>query len=488
MKKVQLAVIGGGPAGMAAALSAYEKGIRDILVLERDKELGGILNQCIHNGFGLHAFKEELTGPEYAARYVDRIRQEKIPVLLNTMVVDVQGGMPCQITAINRHQGMFRIEAGAVVLAMGCRERARGAMNIPGQRPAGIYSAGTAQRYVNIEGRMPGREVVVLGSGDIGLIMARRMALQGAKVKLVAEIMPYSGGLKRNIVQCLDDFGIPLRLSCTVTEIHGKHRVEGVTVAKVDEKLNPIPGTMERISCDTLLLSCGLIPENELSRGAGAAMDDVTQGPVVNPRLETTAQGIFACGNVLHVHDLVDNVSIEARKAGGFAADYLLKGKEEWGEAARPPIPEKVKSSLPDARDASKQLICIGCPVGCLVTVGKKEDGSLSITGNTCKKGEAYARNEVTAPMRTVTSVIRLAQGQPEKAAGALEDKKEARTVPVKTAGEIPKEKIWECMAQIRKARARAPICVGDVLIENVAGTSVAVVATGNVPAKGQGL
>ena len=330
MKKVQLAVIGGGPAGMAAALSAYEKGIRDILVLERDKELGGILNQCIHNGFGLHAFKEELTGPEYAARYVDRIRQEKIPVLLNTMVVDVQGGMPCQITAMNRHQGMFRIEAGAVVLAMGCRERARGAMNIPGQRPAGIYSAGTAQRYVNIEGRMPGREVVVLGSGDIGLIMARRMALQGAKVKLVAEIMPYSGGLKRNIVQCLDDFGIPLRLSCTVTEIHGKHRVEGVTVAKVDEKLNPIPGTMERISCDTLLLSCGLIPENELSRGAGAAMDDVTQGPVVNPRLETTAQGIFACGNVLHVHDLVDFVTAESMRAGAAAAQYAA-GQEAGG-------------------------------------------------------------------------------------------------------------------------------------------------------------
>lgn len=474
MKKVDLAVIGGGPAGMAAALGAYEKGVRDILILERDKELGGILNQCIHNGFGLHAFKEELTGPEYAARYIDRIRKEKIPALPNTMVVDVQGGSPCLITAMNRQQGMIQIEAGAVVLAMGCRERARGAMNIPGRRPAGIYSAGTAQRYVNMEGRMPGREVVVLGSGDIGLIMARRMALQGAKVKLVAEIMPYSGGLRRNIVQCLDDFGIPLRLSCTVTEIHGKNRVEGVTVAKVDENLKPISGTEERIACDTLLLSCGLIPENELSREAGAEIDEVTQGPVVNTRLETTVPGIFACGNVLHVHDLVDNVSIEARRAGEFAAGYLLNGKEEWGKAVRPPIPEKVKSALPEGRDVSKQLICIGCPAGCLISVGQKEDGSLSITGNTCKKGEAYARNEMTAPMRTVTSVIELTRERGEKM---------AVTVPVKTAGEIPKEKIWECMAQIRAARASAPIQVGDVLIENVAGTSVSVVATGNVQA-----
>ncbi len=473
MKNVDLVVIGGGPAGMAAALSAREKGISDILILERDKELGGILNQCIHNGFGLHTFKEELTGPEYAARYVEMVREQQIPSLLHTMVVDVQGGEPCVVTAMNREQGMFRIQAKAVVLAMGCRERSRGAMNIPGFRPAGIYSAGTAQRYVNIEGRMPGKEIIVLGSGDIGLIMARRMTLQGAKVKMVAEIMPYSGGLKRNIVQCLDDFGIPLKLSHTVTEIHGKERVEGVTVARVDENLTPIPGTEEFVKCDTVLLSCGLIPENELSRSVGAQMDAATQGPVVNGRLETTVRGIFACGNVLHVHDLVDNVSLEAEKAGAFAAEYILEGEKDWGEAVRPKIAEKTKCTLPEERDLSSQIICIGCPVGCLITVKKKEDGSLDITGNTCKKGEAYARSEMTAPVRTVTSMIRVEGGS-------------GKVVPVKTAAEIPKEKIGACMDEIEARVVCAPVKVGDVLIENVAGTSVAVAATGNMESEGQ--
>ena len=318
-----IVIIGGGPAGLAAACAAYDQGVQDVLILERDKELGGILNQCIHNGFGLHTFQEELTGPEYAKRYEVETEKRKIPYLLETMVLDISPEK--EITALNRKDGLFTIQAKAVILAMGCRERPRGALNIPGYRPAGIYSAGTAQRLVNIEGYLPGREVVILGSGDIGLIMARRMTLEGAKVKVVAELMPYSGGLKRNIVQCLDDFGIPLKLSHTVVDIKGKDRVEAVTIAQVDEKLKPIPGTEETYECDTLLLSCGLIPENELSGKLGVKLSPVTFGPVANESLETNIPGVFACGNVLHVHDLVDYVSEEAGAAGTFAAEYVTQ-------------------------------------------------------------------------------------------------------------------------------------------------------------------
>ena len=321
MREYDIVIIGGGPAGLAAAVSAKEHGCNNILILERDKELGGILNQCIHNGFGLHTFKEELTGPEYAARYIERIKEKQIEFWLNTMVVDIS---PEKIvTVMNRQEGLVEIKAKSIVLAMGCRERPRGALNIPGYRPAGIFSAGTAQRLVNREGYLPGREVVILGSGDIGLIMARRMTLEGAKVKVVAELMPYSGGLKRNIVQCLDDYGIPLKLSHTVVDIHGKERLTGVTLAKVDEKLKPIKGTEEYISCDTLLLSVGLIPENELSYGMGIKMQQVTNGPIVDESLETNIEGVFACGNVLHVHDLVDFVSQEAAIAGKNAAIYI---------------------------------------------------------------------------------------------------------------------------------------------------------------------
>lgn len=327
--KTNIAIIGGGPAGLAAAVAARNAGVEDILIIERDEELGGILNQCIHNGFGLHTFKEELTGPEYAARYISQVKELGIPYLLHTIVMDVSEDKI--ITAMNKKDGLFQIEAKAVILAMGCRERPRGALNIPGYRPAGIYSAGTAQRYVNVEGRMPGKKVVILGSGDIGLIMARRMTLEGAEVKVVAEIMPYSGGLKRNIIQCLDDYGIPLKLSHTVIDIRGKERVEGITLAKVDENLKPIPGTEEEYECDTLLLSCGLIPENELSRQLGAAMNPVTGGPVVDESLETDKEGVFACGNVLHVHDLVDYVSQEACTAGIHAAAYV-SGKSERPE------------------------------------------------------------------------------------------------------------------------------------------------------------
>lgn len=346
MKKYDIVIIGGGPAGLAAAVSAKKSGIDSILILERDKELGGILNQCIHNGFGLHTFKEELTGPEYAQRFIDQAKELDIEYRLNTMVMDISHEKV--VTAMNREEGLFEIQAKAVILAMGCRERSRGALNIPGYRPAGIYSAGTAQRLVNMEGLMPGREVVILGSGDIGLIMARRMTFEGAKVKVVAELMPYSGGLKRNIVQCLDDYGIPLKLSHTVVDIKGKERLEGVTLAEVDKNGKPVPGTEEEYSCDTLLLSVGLIPENELSRGMGVEMSRVTSGPVVNESLETNIEGVFACGNVLHVHDLVDFVSEEAATAGKNAAAYV-KGErsDEGGREIRLDPVEGVRYTVP---------------------------------------------------------------------------------------------------------------------------------------------
>ena len=334
MKNVDLVIIGVGPAGLAAAVEARRQGIQDILILERDNELGGILNQCIHNGFGLHTFKEELTGPEYAGRFIAQVREMDIPCKLNTMVLDLAADKT--VTAMNRQDGLFQLHPKAVILAMGCRERPRGALNIPGYRPAGIFTAGTAQRLVNMEGYMPGRKVVILGSGDIGLIMARRMTLEGARVQVVAELMPYSGGLKRNIVQCLDDFGIPLKLSHTVVDIQGKERVEGITLARV-ENGRPVPGTEEHYDCDTLLLSCGLLPENELSRAAGVELNPTTNGPRVNESLETNIPGVFAAGNVLHVHDLVDYVSEEAGSAGAHAAAYIRNG-EQGADAASLPV------------------------------------------------------------------------------------------------------------------------------------------------------
>lgn len=319
-----IVIIGGGPAGLAAAAAAYDKGARDILILEREEKAGGILNQCIHNGFGLTRFKESLTGPEYAARFVREVRERKIEIWLNTTVLSLSADK--NVTAISPEKGVVTLRAKAVILAMGCRERSRGALNVAGTRPAGIYSAGTAQKYVNIKGYMPGKRVVILGSGDIGLIMARRMTLEGAKVLAVCEIMPYSSGLKRNIAQCLDDFGIPLYLNHTITKIEGEKRVTGVVVSEVDVNKQPIAGTEMHFDCDTVLFSVGLILENELTKGAGIALSQKTRGAEVSQTRETSAEGIFACGNVLQVHDLVDFVSEEAEIAGRNAAEYALGG------------------------------------------------------------------------------------------------------------------------------------------------------------------
>ncbi|NLW88445.1 MAG: FAD-dependent oxidoreductase [Clostridiaceae bacterium] len=345
--KSDLVIIGAGPAGLAAAAQAYKEGVRDILLLERDNEPGGILNQCIHNGFGLHIYKEELTGPEYAERAFRELDETSVRFMPDTMVLSVSPDR--RISAVSRTEGLIRIEAGSVILAMGCRERTRGAISIPGDRPSGILTAGAAQRYVNIEGCMVGRRVVLLGSGDIGLIMARRMTLEGARVLACVELMPFSGGLTRNIVQCLQDYDIPLLLSHTITGIRGRKRLEAVTVSKVDESLRPIPGTETELDCDTLLLSVGLIPENELSRGAGVELDPRTGGPTVTDDTQTSVPGIFACGNVLHVHDLVDNVTLEARKAGRAAARFLFSATRE-DIAETKDVRSSKKSPDPSAR------------------------------------------------------------------------------------------------------------------------------------------
>ena len=376
--QVDVLVVGAGPAGLAAAIAAREDGVDSLLVLEREHTPGGILRQCIHNGFGLHRFKEELTGPEYAQRDIDRARELNIDIQCDTTVLSVEANRT--VTCVSAEHGVQVIRAGAIILAMGCRERPRGALGTPGTRCAGIYSAGTAQKFVNLEGYMPGKRVVILGSGDIGLIMARRMTLQGAKVLACVEIMPYSSGLNRNIVQCLDDYGIPLYLSHTVIDIQGKERLTGVTVAQVDEWRNPIPGTEIQFDCDTLLLSVGLIPENELSQGAGVALSPLTSGAVVDDALQTSVPGIFACGNVLHVHDLVDHVSNESFKAGHAAAAYARGAmataqtvEVRDGNGVRGTVPQRIRQGIDAPIDLMFRPSAVFRKATCVVRCGDRE-------------------------------------------------------------------------------------------------------------------
>ena len=409
----ELIVIGGGPAGLAAACAAWDKGVRDILILERDKELGGILNQCIHNGFGLTYFKEELTGPEYAGRFIKMLWETGVQVKTDTMVLAVTPAR--EVHAVNTHDGYLVLRAGAIVLAMGCRERTRGAIGIPGDRPAGVLTAGAAQRYLNIEGYMVGKRVVILGSGDIGLIMARRMTLEGAKVLACVEVMPYSGGLNRNIVQCLNDFEIPLYLSHTITDIVGKHgRVERVVVSAVDENRAPIPGTEMVFDCDTVLLSVGLIPENELSRAAGIEIDPRTNGPVVYENMQTSLPGVFAAGNVVHVHDLVDFVTAESQRAGAAAAEYLARRASDGAADLELVRGEKVNYTVPQ----KLRLSNIDGAVGIFFRVNKvMEAGTVRVTDAAGAQIAAF-RREHMAPGEM--EQIRLPRKLLEGAAGPI--------------------------------------------------------------------
>lgn len=469
IRLVDVAVIGGGPAGMAAACSAKRTGAQKVVIIEREPQLGGILEQCVHNGFGLHMFKEELTGPEYGERYKNMVDELDIEYMLDTMVTDISSGRV--ITAVNKTDGYFQVKAKAIVLAMGCRERPRGSLMTPGTRPSGVITAGTAQKLVNIKGYMPGKKIVILGSGDIGLIMARRMTLEGGEVKAVCEIMEDSGGLTRNIVQCLQDFNIPLKLHTTVVKIHGKNRVEGVTIARVDDNLKPVPGTEEYIECDTLMLSVGLIPENELSKKAGVKLNQRTKGPEIAPDKGTSVPGIYACGNVVKVHELVDYVSEEGEMAGKQAARFAISemnmtesdkinSESHNGHFVHREQKKGVKN-LSD--NGEKKVICTICPMGCEVHVSGDEKNGFETKGNTCGRGKNYAIQEVTAPKRTLTSTM--------AAYGGV-------FVPVKTDGPIPKEKMKEAMNEINNKTLLLPISCGTIIIENIVGTGTNLIAT----------
>ncbi len=460
----ELIVIGGGPAGLAAALSAHAKGLRRILIVERNRELGGILTQCIHSGFGLHYFQESLTGPEYAQRFADRLTDTGIEVKLHTMAVKITPQR--EVHMVSGQEGYQILRAETIVLAMGCRERSRGAVRIPGDRPAGIFTAGTAQRYINIDGYMVGRRVVILGSGDIGLIMARRLTLEGAQVLACVEILPQASGLQRNIAQCLEDFHIPLYLSHTITDIQGKERVERVIVCRVDEARKAIPGTEIVFDCDTVLLSVGLIPENELSRQAGIALDAHNNGALVHGNMETSLPGIFACGNVAHVHDLVDFVTEEGEIAGAAAASRVLGYTDITCDECPAHRHIQLASSATE-RTAIEQLAerseltCIICPKGCRLRV----DVNGNVQGNACPRGVAYAREELKNPRRVLTSTVPIQ--------GALH-----RCCPVKTDAPLPKQKLFAAMRALAAISLEAPVRMGQVVLENVCESGVNFIAT----------
>ena len=456
-------IVGGGPAGLAAAIAARKNGAASVLILERAKRLGGVLPQCIHTGFGLHYYQEELTGPEYAARFIDAALRQGVECRTETTVIKINPDRTL-ITA-SPADGMQVLTAGAVVLAMGCRERPRGVVTIAGTRPAGVNTAGEAQKLLNLDGLHIGERIVILGSGDIGLIMARRFTLEGKKVLAVIEKMPYLSGLMRNKVQCLDDFFIPLRLSHTVTKILGKNRLEAVLVAKVDENFQPIAGTEEKINCDTLVTSVGLIPEMELGRELGLVMDSATSSAAVNRYGQTSLPWVFVCGNLLYVHDLVDDVTVESEQTGAAAACFAL-GKQLPDDCGiQTPSAQGSKSIPPDS------LICTACPVGCVITVRKKDASAdmshenAEIEGNVCERGVEYAMDELINPMRNYTTTVAMGSDR-------------SRRLPVRTQSPVPKDKVMQVMAEIKDLRIDLPVCHGQVLIESVAGTGVAIIAS----------
>ncbi len=491
-REVDLIVIGGGPAGLSSAVSAKRAGASQVVLIERDQELGGILPQCIHTGFGLAEFKEELTGPEYAGRWIRSAREEGIEIWTNAMVLSITREK--LVTVMGLATGILTVRAKAIILAMGCREKTRGALGIPGYRPAGIFTAGCAQRLVNIEGFMPGKTVFILGSGDIGLIMARRLTLEGARVTAVCERMDRPGGLARNVQQCLNDFGIPLYLSSTVFEIHGKKRVEGVTIGQVSAQNTPVPGTLRRIDCDTLLLSVGLIPENELSREIGMAMDPSTGGPLVDETMQTSIPGIYACGNVLKVYDLVDHVTEDAVKVGEAAARRILRksgraaalaaSAASAGSSAKIPSkkesPDGAKSvrpsilSIENQVEASREILCTVCPKGCIIQAAKAADGSWTFEGYTCKRGLEYAKDEILHPKRVLTtSVLQVLR--------VCEDGRvfyRRRLIAVRSSRPIPLDLLFEAMERVRRTIVRKALVEGDVVLPDILGTHADIIVT----------